>query len=453
VSDNKEEPMFRIAYSSRLIVVAVLAVAAMALTAGAALAAPGVPGPPAATPGAAKQGQTAAPPLTGAEAELSKKQEKLVAVAQKLADKARDRGSDIAGVSIDAETGTVDLFRKDKAKGHGLDSVPAGVKVDVHAAKFSRAEMIGASEQITQDAQVLGQQHVTVMAVGPTVDGAGVDVTVFATGADDVGKASKLLHDRYGAIVDDVRGSAKKTSEAELYFAGWRFNDFAPWYGGDRIANSSLSCTTGFAATYNGAPAMLTAAHCGGVGTNFWNGPTTSGGWNFMGTVNYSNTNTDVASIGVTSASNYINVGYNPQVATQLYVGSWASPIVGESLCQSGSFTGERCGLQVVDTGQYVCLSYFLWWCTSWQGPLADVISSYGSGSPAAGHGDSGGPVFLRTSTTSGIAKGLVHGQLTPNARAAYPAYYPDTLSCPSPDYVTSNRCSSGFSFAHMPGY
>jgi hypothetical protein len=317
--------------------------------------------------------------------------------------------------------------------------------------------MLAASEQITREAELLGQQfHVTVEAVGPNVDGSGVDVTVLSTGADDLGKASKALHDKFGAIVNSVHGSSTKTSESDLYFAGWRFNDYAPWYGGDRISSSTGSCTTGFAATYNGTPAMLTASHCGGVGTNFWNGPTSSSGWNFMGSVNSSNTNTDVATIGVSSYSLSINVGSNPQVASQLYVGSWASPIVGEYLCQSGSFTGERCGLRVVDTGQYVCLSYVLWWCTSWQGPLADVISIYGSGSPAAGHGDSGGPVYLRTypnGYAQGIAKGLVHGVLTPNARAAYPAYYPDTLSCPSPDYGMSARCSSGFSFAHMPGY
>jgi hypothetical protein len=443
--------MVRIAYRSKGLWTAAVAVAATAITAGTAFAASGVPGPPPSSPGAAKQGQTSAQPLSGAEAELSNKQEKLLAVAQKLADKARDRGSDIAGVEIDPDTQTVRLYRKDKGKGHGLDSIPAGVTVDVRTAKFSRNAMIDAAEQITRDAQVLGEQaHVTVEAVGPSVDGSGIVVTVFSAGGTDVDQASKALRARYGEIVGVVRVSDQKTSEDELYFNGWRFNDYAPWYGGDRIASSS-GCTSGFSATYNSAPAMLTAAHCGGVGTNWWNGPTSVSGWNFMGSTVYSNTNTDVAAINVASASSYINVGWDPQVASQLYVGSWASPVVGEYLCQSGSYTGERCGLRVVDTAQYVCLRYVLWWCTSWQGPLADVISIYGSGSSAAGHGDSGGPVYLRTGT-SGIAKGLVHGQLTPNARSAYPAYFPDTLGCPSPE-GWSNRCSSGFSFAHMPGY
>jgi hypothetical protein len=443
--------MVRIARTSKVLFATTLALAVLVFAGTAFAASSGTPGPPSGGPGPEKSGQSTAAPLRGAQAELSKKQEKVLALAEKLADKAKDRGSDISGVAIDPETQTVFLYRKDKGKGHGLGTLPDGVKVEVKAAKFSRNAMLDAAEQITKDAQFLGeQQHVTVEAVGPSLDGSGVVVTVFSQGTS-LDKATKALRGRYGDIVGDVRVSDRKTSEAELYFNGWRFNDFAPWYGGDRIMSSTSGCTGGFYSIYNGAPAMLTAAHCGGVGTNWWNGPTTASSFNFMGSMVYSNTGSDVAAIGVTSASSFINVGFDPQVASQLFVGSWASPVVGEYLCQSGSYTGERCGLRVVDTAQYVCLSYFLWWCTSWQGPLADVINSAGSASPAAGHGDSGGPVYLRQGS-SGVAKGLVHGQLTPNARALYPAYFPDTLGCPSPEGF-SNRCSSGFSFAHMPGY
>jgi hypothetical protein len=445
--------MVRIPGKSKALWAVVVGTVALAFAASSAVAAPnGIPGPPAASPGAAKAGQTDGTAVSGPQAELTKKQEKLIAVAQKLAEKGKDKGSDFAGVSIDPETGTVDLFRKDKSKGHGLDSVPAGVKVDVHAAKFTRNEMLDASAQITQAAQQLGeQQHVGIEAVGPTVDGSGVVVTVFSTGAGDLDKASKALQGKFGAIVADVNGTTKKPSEKDLFFAGFRFNDYAPWYGGDRISSSSLSCTTGFAATYNGLPAMLTAAHCGGVGTSFWNGPTSSNGWSFMGNVTYSNSGTDVASIQVSSYSNYINVGSNPQAPTQLYISSWASPVVGQYLCQSGSFTGEVCGLRVVDTGQYVCQSWFLWWCTSWQGPIADVINYLGPSYYSAGHGDSGGPVYLRMGSY-GIAEGLVHAVLSPNAAAAYPAYGGDTMWCPSPE-GWSQRCGAGFSFVHMPGY
>jgi len=289
-----------------------------------------------------------------------------------------------------------------------------------------------------------------VAAIGPSVDGSGVDVSVVADDAEQLDQASAVLKEQYGDIVDDVTAIEKKTSDSDLYFGGFRFNDFSPWYGGDRISSSVGGCSTGFAATYNNAPAMLTAAHCGGVGTSFNNGPRSNNTYAFMGNSVYSNAGTDVAAIGVGGASSYINVG-SALSPSQLYVGSWATPVVGQYLCQSGSYTGEVCGLRVVDTGQSVCQSWFLWICTSWQGPLADVVNYLGSGSYAAGHGDSGGPVYLRSGST-GIAMGLVHGVLTPNAKNAYPSYYPDTMWCPSPE-GWSQRCSSGFSFAHMPGY
>jgi hypothetical protein len=289
-----------------------------------------------------------------------------------------------------------------------------------------------------------------VAAIGPSFDGSGLDVSVVADDASQLDQASAVLKEQYGDIVDDVSAIEKKTSDSDLFFGGFRFNDFSPWYGGDRISSSAGGCSTGFAATYNNAPAMLTAAHCGGVGTSFYNGPRSNNTYAFMGNSVYSNAGTDVAAIGVGGASSYINVG-SALSPSQLYVGSWGTPIVGQYLCQSGSYTGEVCGLRVVDTGQSVCQSWFLWICTSWQGPLADVVNYLGSGSYAAGHGDSGGPVYLRSGST-GIAMGLVHGVLTPNAKNAYPSYYPDTMWCPSPE-GWSQRCSSGFSFAHMPGH
>jgi hypothetical protein len=429
---------------------ALLAALASAGFAGAAHAAPPLE-PPAPDRGDAKAGQQAAPPLTGAAADQLKRQEALLPVARNIAAQARSGSSDIAGVRIDPESGTVHVYRTDTGKSLGLSGgKPAGVKIEVHAAKFSRKAMNDAAGQVRQDAKLLGEQRVTVAAVGPALDGSGIAVSVVAPEAGQVEHAAALLKQRYGDIVGDVQGVDRKTSDKDLFFGGWRFNDYAPWYGGDRIASSSGGCSTGFAAVQNGAPAMLTAAHCGGVGTGFSNGPRSNNTFAFMGNSVYSNGATDVAAIGVSSASNYINVG-SALSPTQLYVGSWASPVVGQYLCQSGSYTGEVCGLRVVDTGQSVCQSWFLWWCTSWQGPLADVVNSSGSGSYAAGHGDSGGPVYLRTGY-SGIAVGLVHGVLTPNAKASYPSYYPDTMWCPSPE-GWSQRCSSGFSLAHMPGY
>src|SRR5215204_2784588 len=242
--------MVRIARTSKVLFATTLALAVLVFAGTAFAASSGTPGPPSGGPGAEKNGQSTAPPLTGVQAELSKKQEKLLALAQKLADKAEDRGSDIAGVAIDPDTQTVFLYRQDKGKGHGLGTLPEGVKVDVKAAKFSRRAMLDAADQVMQDARLLGEQeHVTVEAVGPSLDGSGIVVTVFSQGTD-LEQAKKALHGRYGDIVGDVHLSDHKTSEAEQYFNGWRFNDFAPWYGGDRIMSTSSGCTGGFYSVY-----------------------------------------------------------------------------------------------------------------------------------------------------------------------------------------------------------
>ena len=84
-------------------------------------------------------------------------------------------------------------------------------------------------------------------------------------------------------------------------------------------------------------------------------------------------------------------------------------------------------------------------------GPMADVVNYLGSGSYAAGHGDSGGPLYWYDSSGYVRPVGQVHGQLFPNAKAAYPAYFTDQMWCPAPE-GWQQRCSAGFSFAHMPG-
>jgi hypothetical protein len=431
--------------------VGVVALVAAGAVASAAQAASPVPPPSGTT---VKRG-VAAPRLSALPAAVAARQAqqaRLMPLATDLARDAKDAASGIAGVSVDAATGTVRVY-KTAAGRLPAHARPAGVKLQVVTARFSRAAMLSAAGRITRDAKTLGGAHVAVQSVGPAVDGSGLEVSVLVSGQDagaQLSRAESRLRARYGAVVHSVTATEHRSTTSADFYAGWRFNDYAPWYGGDRLSSSVGGCTSGFEAIYNGAPAMLTASHCGGVGTAFNNGPSTSNTYRFIGNSVYSNSGTDVAAIGVTSATNTINVG-STTAPTQMGVSGWASPVVGEYLCQSGSYTGEVCGLRVVDTNQQQCVSWFLWICTSYMGPLSDVINSAGSGSYAAGHGDSGGPVYSRGVSTV-LAKGLVHGQLTDNAKNNYPSYYSDQMWCPSPE-GWSQRCASGFSFAQMPGY
>jgi len=444
------QPLFRVG-ALGLAVAAVLAASAVFTPAAAATA--GDPSPPAPDQQTVKPGQSAGAALSDEATALLKRQDALLPIAESLADQAREPGSDIAGIELDVEAGVVDVYRVDTDKPLPLPAANAtAAKVVVHPAQFSRGTMAAAADRVRRDAKPLAEARIGVLSVGPAVDGSGVTVSVLvgADGKDEeLKRAAAVLRERYGDVIGSVRGVDRAPSEKDLYFAGFRFNDFAPWFGGDRIASSSGACTTGFAATLNNSPVMLTAAHCGSVGTAFFNGPRANGSFNPMGSMVWDHEGSDVAAISVSSTTNFINVGA-AESPTQLFVGSWATPIVGQLLCQSGSFTGEVCNLRVVDTGQFQCLSWFIF-CIQWQGPFADVINTAGSQAFAAGFGDSGGPVYLRTGS-SGIAEGLVHGTLTAGAAAAFPAFVSPTLGCPSPEGF-SMRCSSGFSFAHMPGF
>jgi hypothetical protein len=200
-----------------------------------------------------------------------------------------------------------------------------------------------------------------------------------------------------------------------------------------------------------GQPVMLTAGHCGDMGAMWFHGPGTSGSFKFMGSIVFDDDSADIAAISVSSASSSINVG-SALAPSQAHVDAWASPVVGQLLCQSGSFTGEVCGLKVVATGQSQCKVSFIF-CFSWYEPLTDLINTKGSSAFAAGHGDSGGPVYRRHANSSAVtAVGLVHGQLSDDSAAAFPAFVTDTLSCPAPE-GTKKRCSAGFSIAQMPGH
>jgi hypothetical protein len=400
------------------------------------------------------KGASTALRLSAKDAALQARQAPLLEAAGVAIRASKVNGSDIAGASIDVAAGRVDLYRTKPGAALPAGMAKAGVTVSVHASRFSAGQLEKAAESLKANRKALGEKGVVVSAFSIPVTGAGLDVTLLQAPASAKGAptspsaaaAKATLTATLGDYVATTRTSTT-TAAPKAYYSGWRFNDYPAWYGGDRIAQG---CTTGFPALFNGAMEMMTATHCGGNGTVFTNGPRSNGTTTYMGTVISANSGTDVSVIDVAGSSNYINVG-PAQNSSIRAVGAWQSPVVGSYICQSGSYTGEVCGLRVVDTNQSVCTSYFLWICTAYMGPMADVVNYLGSGYYAAGHGDSGGPLYWYDSAGYVRPVGQVHGQLFPNAKAAYPAYFTDQMWCPAPE-GWMQRCSAGFSFAHMPG-
>ena len=246
-------------------------------------------------------------------------------------------------------------------------------------------------------------------------------MSVVARETGQVEKASEQLKGLDGEAIGDVSAIASKNPKKELFFGGFRFNDYAPWYGGDRIGRHPR-----LQHGVRGQPTALPRADRCALRRrrhHVLQRPAQRQTFNVMGNSVYSNAATDVAAIGVSCLElHQRRIGAEPDAALRRH---WSSPIVGQYLCQSGSYTGEVCGLRVVDTGA-AHLPELAPVVVRAGRSVADVINSAGSGSYAAGHGDSGGPVYLRTGRRHRRGS-RPRPVLTPNARSGYPAYYPDT--------------------------
>jgi hypothetical protein len=410
------------------------------------------------TPVVGRAGQAvSARPVQSAQAEARiATQVALRPTAQELVRQSTAAGSDIAGVRYDLDAGVIHLYRTDQRRSVRLSGAAAGAagKVVVHPARFSHIAMTAAQTRLVKEADGLVAAGVTVDAVGPNVDGSGLTVAVVAADAKALDTATVALRATYGDLIAAVTAVPQAASDKSLYFSGLRFNDSAPWTGGDRIQTPAGGCTTGFSALLSGSPVALTAAHCGSAGWPVVNGPTFAGTYNTMGTIAQSDGNTDIGAIAVADSWPFVNAG-PAESPYQMLVLSWGAPIQGETVCQSGSYTGEVCQLFVVDTNVRSCVRRNIFGsCRQWTGNFADAINLAGSGVPATGHGDSGAPVYEFGAPSAGVGNGvgLVHGQMTGVGSGNWPAYVPDTLSCASPEGVQP-RCSSGFSFAHLPGF
>ncbi|WP_049577567.1 S1 family peptidase [Streptomyces sp. SBT349] len=167
-----------------------------------------------------------------------------------------------------------------------------------------------------------------------------------------------------------------------------RAGEFQPFIaGGDAIYSSGARCSLGFNVSAGGAPAFLTAGHCGSVGSGW----SDSSGGGEIGTM----------TAGEFPGADYALVEYTASVdnpsAVNLYNGSTQSisgageATVGQEVQRSGSTTGLHGG-EV--TGVDVSVSYP-------QGTVNGTIETTVCAEP----GDSGGSLFAG-STALGITSG-----------------------------------------------
>ncbi|GAA4729498.1 S1 family peptidase [Phytohabitans rumicis] len=186
-------------------------------------------------------------------------------------------------------------------------------------------------------------------------------------------------------IVDAARttyGDAVTLHQADRASKTTRLDDFSPWTAGLRINGSNgLACTGAFAIYHHGVQFMLTAGHCGGLNTNWYNngiyvGYTDLG---FNGRMGY-----DSAILRGGNYSPTMFTGGNDAIIRSV-IGTYDPPI-GGATCTSGSFSVSSCANQVV--AEDICQGF------SDGTTICHLTRADYTGAAHVNLGDSGGPVY-----------------------------------------------------------
>jgi hypothetical protein len=250
--------------------------------------------------------------------------------------------------------------------------------------------------------------------------------------------ATNFLNSAAGAILRNLALPVEFTTVSDDTgnepFA--RGNDQAPFWGGgyldfDDDGNDRPECTTGFK-VHSGSGStykqyMVTAFHCGATRCYTTTQDVRVG----CGTVGKADKTVDVVLL---SGKTYGARIFNGQAVwpwnyttdgANLRVVSSANPARGEHVCLSGAFSGEECADAYVASpnGIYITLRD-----GTRIGPGYWILSSNGNRQHGfAGPGDSGGPVYRKSKTSSGEYVASVRGMIESGDNAQMP--------CPGHDY------------------
>jgi hypothetical protein len=352
--------------------------------------------------------------------------------------------------SMDIETRTLTVYWKGKpspAESAVINAVRGrGIAVTLVAAKHSRRDLRAMTASIERDAGVLSAPR--ILRITTATDGSGIKIGVSMPAgstrpAQVLGAATVSTHLPNLAKVM-AGGDVSVVTQVSATSEYLREYDVAPFWGGALLmaSGNTSACSTGFAANWPaiGKNYIITAAHCGAVGSTWY-----SGGGVLEGTAEGHTTAYDALFINTTPHGGSQGRVYDGPGIYQS--GQFSKPVHGAAhvgvngwVCLSGSFTGAVCNTQVTSTTDSDCSDPSLG-CVN----LIDAVSR--SNSIIAGQGDSGGPVFtLSGDNTADYAVGLVHGPIPGDGTTTCS----DPLYGHFPGFGTTRVCSSNVSFTDV---
>ncbi|MFI6049728.1 S1 family peptidase [Streptomyces violascens] len=235
-----------------------------------------------------------------------------------------------------------------------------------------------------------------------------------------------VRHLKRPAVRIEVRRPAERpgASRATAQPAG-RANDGAPVSGGALIITRAETCTTGFGVLdkATGKPRLLTAGHCGPVGTPWFNGD-----GEFLGNAVAVHPEADAQVIDANGTDRVWHGAVDEQLDgvddTSRPVTDARTPEVGQYLCTSGAVSGTHCGLRVTRTGLVLSIAGH---------DVPDQIEAEQVDRTASiGNGDSGAPVYSATTARGPVT---AHGMITAYDRA-------ETASCTGAPTGQGRACS-----------
>ncbi|WP_133917285.1 hypothetical protein [Streptomyces sp. NBC_00582] len=360
----------------------------------------------AATLGAPASSWAADEPATASVKEPSQAQWKqLDAVHKKHSSLGVFDAKDGSGPLLTLPAGT-SAAEKDKV----LADIPAGMKVKVKVSRFHKGETDKIADEVgsgkwNKDARKYG--------LGAAYD-ADTDKVMVNTDAPESVTAS--LKSQYGDKIEVFRSRF----EEQL----GRYNDSAPFWGGDSIHTASWgNCTSGFKVhvvdpeTGQATDMMTTAGHCYSLNERVLGA---DGKW--MGWVKRFGPADLEAFVGYTYDP-FIWTGGTPGSTSNLPVHSLSGMYYGMHVCVSGQTTFNHCGHPVTATNYGFNWTdhsgHTHWNSTTWGfvfGPGGTNYPRYDNGKLTEA-GDSGAPVYVAGSSTAaaaGTLSGIVEWKCDP---------------------------------------
>ncbi|MDH2426109.1 hypothetical protein [Sphaerisporangium sp. TRM90804] len=328
---------------------------------------------------------------------LFAEQERLNGVADQLAE-AGEKAQGFGGLVVAPENHEVRLYWRGQ--------VPPAVQTAVEQGRLRAPVRVlsaaHAQDQLAQEAErwvASGQ----VTGAAPQPDGSGLHLSVVS---GDTTPDQLRRPDGATAPITLERADAAEPAYD-------RQNDVPSYYGGGRTKNWNTGggCTAGFPVVdRNGYEGFLTAAHCGELWHDFYDGGGTSDPANYMGRLNWRIANRDAAIVNADTHGRMFTGGVNSSYSARV-VGVFKS-YPGNYVCNSGSKTGEIC---------YIKVTHYGWSGTYTNGQYVKhmIRAKHIDGHCAGAKGDSGGPIFAYAYTNNWDAV-KAHGVMSAFSGSVY---------------------------------